>query len=790
MAYEIKYRTEFTDIHGLDWRVDILEDNFAGSVTNLTATGDPLNIFLDNEDDSVFDPIRETHAEISVYSDTDFALQDLYSIELLQFKVNIYAGEDLFWSGWIEPQKYEEVYEPVSYPVTISATCGLSELKNIEFKDTELYYEGRKYESQVVLDILGKIGFTTFNEYVNLYEDSMDSTVDDSPFDQTLIDVDIFRESSCYDVLNEILKKYRSFIRQKDGVFCIVRPKELIGATVYGRNFTAYDTKTSITITPQQYINRTGYTSNRWQVPGGTLMIQAPYKKVLFTHDYGSLYSWIKNYNFDSDTTTGLTLTGLSFENWSIHGAPNVSPAGNAIISENQGVIIPYKADPANNYIYQIFGHTAKTSATDMFYFGFDYLLYNSGSTTAFDIDIRIQIYDYSGASYFLTEDDELTCSWSGSGQISVINDAGVGSSGWTSWSRAITGLPADGPYIIKIFPAYNSNEYVSIGIRNLRFFTSSSEIVRTTTTYKVEKKIKFSMVSDSPFEQNRRGWTKSVKFIETLNKDYEAENSGIGGKPVSDQFFLGDVVDANIDNVPEQFEGSLAVGALTLLNRVDEVILTTDTGAGQALITCNGYSETAIWNTSLAQTALDFISNHNSEFPGVNVSSGGDGIIRFTQATAGVDFIGETTIENTIFDLWGYVSKTQPSLSSSIISATESWSTRGGTENKTIIQLIADETVAMYDRPKQLIQMPIYEIAETLSLNTLGNLQDALNTYSGAMRIFCINRGSFNVRDRVWDIDLFEIGTGAVPEGGVSATADSTLVTADSTLITTDSTI
>ena len=86
---------------------------------------------------------------------------------------------------------------------------------------------------------------------------------------------------------------------------------------------------------------------------------------------------------------------------------------------------------------------------------------------------------------------------------------------------------------------------------------------------------------------------------------------------------------------------------------------------------------------------------------------------------------------------------------------------------------------------------MPIWEpLDSSLSINILGNFQDTVNTYNGAVRVFSMNRGEFNVRNCEWNLDLFEIGTGAIVETETVSTADSTVVTVDSTVITSDSTV
>jgi uncharacterized protein (TIGR02145 family) len=61
---------------------------------------------------------------------------------------------------------------------------------------------------------------------------------------------------------------------------------------------------------------------------------------------------------------------------------------------------------------------------------------------------------------------------------------------------------------------------------------------------------------------------------------------------------------------------------------------------------------------------------------------------------------------------------------------------------------------------------MSLRETAEALAINVNGNMQDALNKYGDEYRVFCVNRGEFDVRNRSWSLDLFEIGSKtAVPD-------------------------
>ena len=320
MAWAVKYRGEFNDLtysgatEGLLWTIDIEEDGYSGSISTMLLTGQPLIIeHLAAGDDLIFSPVKGSKATINVISEEQFQYTGLYSAENLKYRVSIYYGDTptLYWRGYLTTE-YSEDYNDTPYSVSVTASDGLGLLKEMRFLDADDDpWGGRRYESQIILDILGKIGVTEFKEYVNLYDTLMADDVDDSPFDQCLIDVDRFYGEQgdawpCYHVLEEILKKYNAVIRQIRGEYVIYRPTELTGATVYGRHFTAYNTKTGISITPEQNVRRTGNSSAVADFNGGVLMMTSPISKYTAEQDYGYRATWLDNANFYLKDFSGL----------------------------------------------------------------------------------------------------------------------------------------------------------------------------------------------------------------------------------------------------------------------------------------------------------------------------------------------------------------------------------------------------------------------------------------------------------------------------------------------------
>ena len=217
MAFWNKYKVELSDYLGLRWDIEIQEDSAAGSTTYLTGTGSPLRIEYNSDSDEYNASVRPSKAIFSVYSNTDFALTDFYTDQDFRLKVNIKFGSTLYWTGFVITSEYSEPYSDTPYPVTITAVDGITYLKNILYDDSGTYYTGRKRISKIILDILSKIYVTSFTESINIYEDEMNSSVDDSPLDQAYLDVSIFKDMSCYEVLQAVLLPFNAAIRQNNG---------------------------------------------------------------------------------------------------------------------------------------------------------------------------------------------------------------------------------------------------------------------------------------------------------------------------------------------------------------------------------------------------------------------------------------------------------------------------------------------------------------------------------------------------------------------------------------------
>ena len=224
----------------------------------------------------------------------------------------------------------------------------------------------------------------------------------DSSYDLLLIDRYNYREDKyCYFVLQELLKKYNAVIRQRNGIFEIFRPKELTGTTVYGRHFTSASTKSSTSMTPLQYINRSSHITDYEQLPGGIVMPVAPLKLITTNQDLGYKESWIDTWELNSKQIiiNPPPATSSDFNDWTRSAGCTIAPVTNA--GETDGMMITSfdSVAPGAKYIYQEFGDFAVLTS-DVIIFEVDFLTYNANTSTE-AVNAFIEIKN-TGNNYYL----------------------------------------------------------------------------------------------------------------------------------------------------------------------------------------------------------------------------------------------------------------------------------------------------------------------------------------------------------------------------------------------------
>lgn len=649
MAWEQKYECYVWDLAGVLYTVKFYKDGWAGSVVTIYGSENAIEFGVVNSTDGVFDQIKATQVMLTMVIEQNFVLRDIYSSESMSTYVEVFKDENSsaatpYWTGFVDPTQYEEPYDVAPQKINVTCVDGLVLLTGMPYNE-DASLTGLRLESQIILDVLSEIGVTEFKEYINIYEEEMLATVDDSPLDQAEVDVAVFETKNCQDVLVMLLKKYNACITQKDGVFSLYRPTELIEATVYGRYFTAATTKTSVSFSPVQYISRLTQASTLKQISGGTIMVQLPVNNVTLRLDTGNRESWIENWDFKAET-----FDGVDFENWTRTSGCIVSTLPLYFGTGKDGIFFTTTNDSTEDYIEQDFGNNVVAETSD-FVLEFDIMYLSDKGAIENNVETVLQLIQgtyYLDGYASLDDGYNPVCTWApGATYLRIFKDVDVGVSEWGHVKFSIPNLPTSGQLTIRLFPSDDADIYVSY--KDIKFYCYSTESVKRkyyskevdtgtpVQTYKTygPDGSRTGIIIPSIIMQKTRvfGYNRDIAVIE-----YTATNNVNGDDIVAD-YDLGDVVDNQISNILSQFRGAIAI----------------------------------VVRYTLAETAGAFVVDHTSDFDAVDVvlSSAG-AIISFTGKTtatkvSGEDFTSAAAITNVTGDLDGTVEEEYQAYISSV---------------------------------------------------------------------------------------------------------------------------
>ncbi len=248
-GYDTLYRQEFKDIQSLVLgRLDIKKRGYSGNVNDEISDGaEPLVLSkLSGDVNNKFEAVRQTNAVISLISDTNFKFIGLFS-QTDRLFMSVYekpVGTEV-WRGFVTPSIFSEPYKSTPYPVSITATDGLSLLNDEDFLDEGgNTIVGRKTIIDILVICLKKTGLILgIKSSVNKYAYGFATGVNDDPLDQTYVDVSCFYDDDetpvkCDEVLTELLTPFGAEIIQSDGWWNVVEIEGKTQSYAY-RTFTS-----------------------------------------------------------------------------------------------------------------------------------------------------------------------------------------------------------------------------------------------------------------------------------------------------------------------------------------------------------------------------------------------------------------------------------------------------------------------------------------------------------------------------------------------------------------------
>ena len=306
---QLRYKGEFVDRTGNVWRAEILQESptaFA-AVGSLDFDGDdPLTIEWENTSKEV--PICGSAGTLKIISPSDRTYEDLYTIKPGSIRLDVYKNEQLYWSGALDPEFYEEPYEKTSnYTVTLTfSDFGiLGRLRYNLFSDAKMLYSLRE-----IIDYCLQRSTINYTDVNTTYVSTTSSGATAFIFNSVKVRADNFVDedgelSTLEDVLEGILQPLSLRIVQRCGVIYVYDINAICKSTQIGNTPIVWAGDAQTMGTDKVYnnvqINFSPY-ANADLLTGEEIQYGGKYGEEYFTAQHGVIESttgsWSEYYKF------------------------------------------------------------------------------------------------------------------------------------------------------------------------------------------------------------------------------------------------------------------------------------------------------------------------------------------------------------------------------------------------------------------------------------------------------------------------------------------------------------
>lgn len=318
MAFAVKYRCEFDTIKNRSVKVEILEDGFASTVTDLTAIGQsPLVIQWANGEFDKLTGIRESRFELTV-SSLNISASDFLTENDNQYKINVYYNGTLEWVGWLDNDRLQQDFKDTISEIRLTGNDGLSLLKNIELSDnTNAQLWGLYRIKDYIGYCLNKTGLLlSWNSFINMYPVYGGSALDQRGVNA---DYDVFYYShllshgfltgprtfdNCFDILSKICEDFGCTLFQARGEWYIIQINDRIAGDLDAtRRVDISLTPSNSVLSNQSFQESIGiYNTFKFKDNNAIISWEKPFKFVKLRYEFQQPVVYFRNFDLQDGT--------------------------------------------------------------------------------------------------------------------------------------------------------------------------------------------------------------------------------------------------------------------------------------------------------------------------------------------------------------------------------------------------------------------------------------------------------------------------------------------------------
>ena len=301
----VRYRHDFNGYDGTDWRIDIYDNNYTGSVNTFECASGGFSLARNAQNKNRTSPIIGSELTVFALSQNttfDNLLNQMLTADEDRFFCLLYKDSSLWWAGVLLLDLLDEQDKYYPRQVNIRFTDGIARLKSIDYNDDGTRYTGNATIIEHIWNCLNKIPTAQFWTGSDImlktncvyFDTQMSYSTSTDPLPLIRLNHESFYTKddkgeyvfkSTYDILQNLASVFYSRVWLGDGAFNFMQVDSFRNTT-----FTAFEYQkdgtshvSTSTITPKITINQSDSAA---RLSNGTYNMFAGLKKVNIVYNH------------------------------------------------------------------------------------------------------------------------------------------------------------------------------------------------------------------------------------------------------------------------------------------------------------------------------------------------------------------------------------------------------------------------------------------------------------------------------------------------------------------------
>lgn len=170
MAWNVRWQLPFKAFDGTQYVINIYEQNYSGSVTQLTGADKPFTTQEDDNDD-IFQPIRTQTGYIRVIDTNGTLMEQMIPSNNTQRMVRLMEGGTIKWQGFMQAQAYTQPWEDDAVEIEFPVKSVLGVLEDISIPSSKASSSNRL--AALLTNMIAALSMTDYIGGVVIVDDAI-----------------------------------------------------------------------------------------------------------------------------------------------------------------------------------------------------------------------------------------------------------------------------------------------------------------------------------------------------------------------------------------------------------------------------------------------------------------------------------------------------------------------------------------------------------------------------------------------------------------------------------------